>query len=274
MRLPMPLERDAGADTDTRHTGKGQGTMRTALQETVTDTSAIRGRTDSTKRDARGYPVGRGRMNEGTAPDARNVDARSYHHGERAVTPSGLPPAPAPALGLAPEMLAAPDTIKEGDATGNATLYRMIAARTVPAEDREDCEQTMRAAVWSRRGRPDTLSVIANASAIDYARKYCRVSARGVKRDAMPLQDVGAGAGPSVDPWSDVDARLDGTDTIMALVGAANLATLDLQIIRWRYVDGDSYRDIGERLAMNAGAVRVHLHRAIKTLRDVAGVVA
>jgi len=49
---------------------------------------------------------------------------------------------------------------------------------------------------------------------------------------------------------------------------------LDLQIMQWRYVDGDSFRDIGERLAMSAGAVRVHLHRTIKTLRDVAGVAA
>ena len=231
--------------------------MRTALKETVTDTSAIRGRTDSTKRDARGYPVGRGRMNEGTAPDASGVDARSYHHG--AMNAGAMPPAP--------------DTIKNGDATGNATLYRMIAARTVPAEDREDCEQTMRAAVWSRRGRPDTLSVIANASAIDYARKHCRVSARGVKRDAMPLDAMPDGAG-AVDPWPDVDARLDGTATINGLINAANLPTLDLQIMQWRYVDGETFATIAERLAMNAGAVRVRLHRTIQLLRNVAGVAA
>ena len=250
--------------------------QRQTLMSTITDSRAVRRRlaSDTTKRNARGYPVGRGRMNEGIARDARNIDARAYHHGERAVTPSGLPPSPAPALGLAPEMLTAPDTITPGDATAHAGHYARIARRTVPASDREDCVQEMRAAVWSRRGTsPATLSVIANGAAIDYARKHCRVSARGVERDAMPLDAMPDGAG-AVDPWADVDARLDGTATIYALVNAANLPTLDLQIMQWRYVDGDAYAVIAERLAMTAGAVRVRLHRTIQLLRDVAGVAA
>ena len=251
------IERTTGADTESRHVKERIGHLKATQQ-------------DTTKRDARGYPVNV-RMNEGIAPNASGVDARAYHHG--ASNAGGNPPAPIMIAGH--PLIKSPDTITPGDAIGNVGLLGIIAARTVPMQDREDCVQEMRAALWARRGHsPASVGVVANGAAIDYARKYCRVSGRGVKRDAMPLQDVGAGAGPSVDPWPDVDARLDGTETIAALVGAANLPTLDLQIMQWRYVDGDSYRDIGERLAMNAGAVRVRLHRAIQTLRDVAGVAA
>ncbi len=211
--------------------------------------------TTTTQRDARGYPLNV-RMNEGIAPGARNVDARRYHHGANNAT------APAP------------DTIRDGDATDHAALYKMIAARTVPVQDREDCIQDMRAAVWRCRGTsPATVGVVANGAAIDYARKYCRVSRRGLERDAMPLEDMPEEAG-AVDPWPDVDARLDGTETIHALIGAADLPTLDLQIIQWRYVDGAGYGSIAARLGMSTGAVRVRLHRTIKLLRDVAGVAA
>ncbi len=261
MRVFVPLGPDAGADTESRHVKERIGTMKATI--------------DTTKRDARGYPVNV-RMNEGTARDASGVDARGYHHGRR--NAGAMPPAPdVPrlSLNLPASVLAAPDTITPGDATRHGPLLAMIARRTVPASHRDDCIQEQRAALWARRGTsPASVGVVANGAAIDYARKYCRVSARGVERDAMPLQDVGAGDAGAVDPWPDVDARLDGTDTIKALIGAANLPTLDLQIMQWRYVAGDSYRAIGERLAMDAGAVRVRLHRTIKTLRDVAGVAA
>lgn len=216
---------------------------------------------DTTKRDARGYPVSV-RMNEGIARDARNIDARAYHHGTRADVSGGTPP-PAPTVGAS--LMAGVFAWQE-----HAPLLDKIAARTVPAEDRADCVQEQRIALWRARGTTEpTVFTVANRAAIDYARKHCRISARGVDRETVPLDESRLAEGDSM---ADVDARLDGMDTIHALIGAADLPTLDVQIMQWRIVDGESFATIGERIGVSSGAARVRHHRTIRRLRDVADI--
>ena len=235
---------------------------------------------DTTKRDARGYPV-RVRMNEDIAPNARGVDARAYHHGSKASTPPTTPPATPPAM-LVPAIhapltmaavLAHRNARPPANAWQNAPLLERIAARTVPTADRADCVQEQRMALWRARGTTDPAMVftVANRAAIDYARKHCRVSARGVVRETVPLADAD---GITVDPMAEVDARLDGMDTIQALIGATDLPTLDIQIMVWRHVDGEGYDTIAARLGISTGAARVRLHRTLARLRDAAGVAA
>lgn len=51
----------------------------------------------------------------------------------------------------------------------------------------------------------------------------------------------------------------------------AQLAPHDAQLLRWRYRDGLTNREVGEILGIRTGTVEVRVHRALKRAREIVG---
>jgi RNA polymerase sigma-70 factor (ECF subfamily) len=139
-------------------------------------------------------------------------------------------------------------------------IRRIVASRGIPGAtaEVEDMVQDVLLALHAKRhtwrdGEPITpwLYAIARYKAVD-----------GWRRRGRPAVDIDDLAEVLADPaGGDVTARRD----VDRLLGA--LDPRSAQIVRAMSLDGDSAGQVGARLGMTEGAVRVALHRAMSRLR-------
>ena len=144
---------------------------------------------------------------------------------------------------------------------------RAMAARRctqfgVPAGETEDVLQEVLIAIHLKRGTWDRerpigpwLSIITRNKLIDILRR------RG-KRVEVPVEDV-----LETLAVEETTSSLDRMDA-ERLIGRLRPPQDD--IVRWISLNGASIRETAERLKMTAVAVRVALHRALKTLANLA----
>ncbi len=128
----------------------------------------------------------------------------------------------------------------------------------VPAGDSEDVVQETLLALHLKRGTWDAtrpigpwISTIARHKLIDALR-------RGGRRVRVPIEEVMETL-ETEEPAAGLDARE--VDRLLASLGERQR-----QIVQSISVDALSIRDTAQRLKMNEGAVRVALHRALKSL--------
>lgn len=161
-------------------------------------------------------------------------------------------------------------TANRGDAAayrrvldGLAPMVRTIARRELRRfgrgpEDAEDVVQEVLLAVHLKRhtwdeGQPiePWVRAIANYKTIDVLR-------RRRFREHLPIDDVHESDLVAVVPR--------GTEALESADLLASLPERQRQIVQGVAVEGWSAREMGDRLGMNEGAVRVSLHRALKVL--------
>ena len=144
-------------------------------------------------------------------------------------------------------------------------LRSMVAVRhsSLPQDSQEDILQEILLALHAKRHTWDThtpvlawIRAIARYKLIDIQRR------RGL-RPHVPLDteleaEPGAGDVPAVLAARDSEALL------------ARLDPRSARIVRAVSLEGDSMAEVGHRLSMSEGAIRVALHRAIKRLAAIA----
>lgn len=127
-----------------------------------------------------------------------------------------------------------------------------------PPSEAEDVVQEVLLAIHLKRGTWDParpigpwLSTIVRNKMIDSLRR------RGRRVD-IPIDDVAE--------WLPAEAQADGSERVDAERLLARLKDPQRDIVRSISVEGAGVRETAERLKMSEGAVRVALHRALKSL--------
>ena len=144
-------------------------------------------------------------------------------------------------------------------------IYRFVFIKVGSQEITEDLCSEVFVRTWNayRNGQkienPQAfLYKTARNLVVDYYRKKGR--AKVISADIYPeIND------PKVDLEKDAVLK---SDFDMARKALANLKPKYQEVIIWRYIDEFSVREIAEILNKPKGAVRVTLHRALKTLRN------
>jgi RNA polymerase sigma-70 factor (ECF subfamily) len=106
------------------------------------------------------------------------------------------------------------------------------------------------------------------------ARHVCQHHGRSAGRQARALRRVGATAGEE-DPSSEVDplARLISEERALAVRSAlGGLNESDRELLSLTYGDALGTSEIGRRLGISEGNVRVRRHRALRRLGELLGV--
>jgi RNA polymerase sigma-70 factor, ECF subfamily len=139
-----------------------------------------------------------------------------------------------------------------------AMIRRRLHGARAPLADAEDVVQDTLLAIHLKRHTWDPeqplnpwIAAIARNKTIDHLRR------QGM-RMTLPLDDLG-------DSLADPAARTD-ADAISSRHLLASLPARQRQIIEAITIEGRSSREVAQSLSMTEGAVRVALHRALKTL--------
>lgn len=139
-----------------------------------------------------------------------------------------------------------------------ASARRGCSRYGLPAADAEDVVQEVLLVVHLKRGSWDTgrpigpwLSVILRHKLIDQLRRRGRMG-------SVPLDDIAELVG------TEENGEAEDLRDAERLVG--RLKDSQQQIVRSISLEGKDVRETAERLQMSEGAVRVSLHRALKTL--------
>ena len=139
-----------------------------------------------------------------------------------------------------------------------AMAARRCAQYNVPSSETEDVLQEVLIAIHLKRSTWDTERPIGPWLSIIVRNKLIDVLRRRGKRADVPLEDV-------LETLAADDAR-SSLDTMDAERLIARLRPPQDDIVRSVSLNGASIRETAERLKMTEVAVRVALHRALKTL--------
>lgn len=139
-----------------------------------------------------------------------------------------------------------------------AMAARRCAQYRVPASETEDVLQEVLIAIHLKRGTWDTKRPIGPWLSIILRNKLIDILRRRGKRVDVPIEDVLETLVADEEP--------SGLDTMDAERLIARLRPPQDDIVRSISLNGASIRDTATRLKMTEVAVRVALHRALKTL--------
>ena len=144
-------------------------------------------------------------------------------------------------------------------------LRSMVALRigSLPQDSQEDILQEMLMALHAKRNTWDM-----NTPVLAWIRAIARYKLIDIQRRRRLLAYVPLDADLKAEPGAgDVPAVLAARDSESLL---ARRYPRSARIVRECSLEGDSMAEVGHRLSMSEGAIRVALHRAIKRLAAIA----
>jgi len=169
-----------------------------------------------------------------------------------------------------------PDARADDLAADLATRYferlRLFATRRLrdAAAGEEVAQEALRRTLEALRGgRVANLDAL-QAFLFETARHVCMHRQRAGGREARALQQLGRQ--PEAEPEHPLDAIISSQETAAVRAALDTLPPDDREVLLWSYRDGLGAPEIGARLGLSPGAVRVRRHRALDRLSEALGV--
>ncbi|MCS0504849.1 sigma-70 family RNA polymerase sigma factor [Ancylobacter mangrovi] len=138
---------------------------------------------------------------------------------------------------------------------------RRCAAFGAPASEAEDIVQEVLLAVHLKRGTWDPARPIGPWLATIVRNKLIDALRRRGRETSVPVEDIAE--------LPALDDRTDGSDRIDVEHMLDKLKEPQRDIVRSISLEGAGVRETAQRLSMSEGAVRVALHRALKSLAAI-----